>query len=138
MGKRICVAFGTRPEATKMAPVVHALQKQGGLEPLLLVTGQHREQLDQVLDLFDLTPDADLDVMRSRQTLPELTARIVPAAAQKLRELEADYVLVHGDTLTTFAVALAAFFEQFRLPTSRRGCARLTYSSPSPKRRTAA
>ena len=108
---RVCVAFGTRPEATKMAPVVYALREQRGLEPLLLVTGQHREQLDSVLDLFKLTPDFDLDVMQAQQTLPELLARTVPAAARALQTLQADYVLVHGDTLSTFAVALAAYFE---------------------------
>ncbi len=108
---RVCVAFGTRPEATKMAPVVYALREQRGLEPLLLVTGQHREQLRSVLDLFKLTPDADLDVMRLQQTLPELLARTVPLAADALKNLRADYVLVHGDTLSTFAAALAAYFE---------------------------
>ncbi len=82
-----------------------------GLEPLLLVTGQHREQLRSVLALFKLTPDFDLDVMQVQQTLPELLARTVPAAAKALKTLRADYVLVHGDTLSTFAVALAAYFE---------------------------
>ena len=94
-----------------MAPVVYALRDQAGLEPLLLVTGQHREQLDSVLDLFKLVPDFDLGVMRARQTLPDLLARTVPAAAAALKTLRADYVLVHGDTLSTFAVALAAYFE---------------------------
>ncbi len=108
---RVCVAFGTRPEAHKMAPVVRALEAAPGLEPVTLVTGQHREQLDDSLRIFGITPVADLAVMTERQTLPELTARIVPAAATRLRELAPDYVLVHGDTLTTFAVALAAFFE---------------------------
>lgn len=109
--KRICVAFGTRPEASKMAPVIYALRAQEGLEPVVLVTGQHREQLDQMLDIFAITPDADLAVMRERQTLPDLLGRLVPLAAAKLRELACDYVLVHGDTLTTFAVALAAYYE---------------------------
>lgn len=104
-------AFGTRPEANKMAPVVTALKAQEGLEALTLVTGQHREQLAGSLATFGLVPDADLAVMTPRQSLAELTGRIVPAAARKLRELEADYVLVHGDTSTTFAVALAAFLE---------------------------
>ena len=94
-----------------MAPVVYALRDQAGLEPLLLVTGQHREQLDSVLDLFKLVPDFDLGVMRAQQTLPDLLARTVPAAAAALKTLRADYVLVHGDTLSTFAVALAAYFE---------------------------
>ena len=133
MSKRVCVAFGTRPEATKMAPVVYALGEQEGLEPLLLVTGQHREQLDQVLDLFDLTPDADLDVMQARQTLPELMARIVPTAANKLRELEADYVLVHGDTLTTFAVALAAFFEGIPVAHVEAGLRSFDLAQPFPE-----
>ncbi len=110
-GARICVAFGTRPEANKMAPVVRALADAPGLQPVTLVTGQHREQLDASLRIFGIVPDADLAVMTERQTLPELTARIVPAAARTLRALAPDYVLVHGDTLTTFAVALAAFFE---------------------------
>lgn len=109
--KRVVVAFGTRPEANKMAPVIYALRETAGLTPVVLVTGQHREQLDSSLRLFSIRPDADLDVMTERQTLPDLTARIVPAAAEKLRELAADYVLVHGDTLTTFCVALAAYFE---------------------------
>ncbi|ADV66921.1 non-hydrolyzing UDP-N-acetylglucosamine 2-epimerase [Deinococcus maricopensis] len=109
--KRIVLAFGTRPEATKMAPVYTALQAQSGLTPLILSTGQHREQLDSALAVFGLTPDEDLNVMTHRQTLPELTGRIVPQAAVKLREMNADMVLVHGDTSTTFCVALAAFYE---------------------------
>lgn len=108
---RVVVAFGTRPEATKMAPVYQALQKCSGITPLILVTGQHRQQLDDALAVFGLTPDEDLDVMTERQTLPGLVGRIVPAAAQKLKEMKADYVLVHGDTTTTFCVALAAFLE---------------------------
>ncbi|MBB6100058.1 UDP-N-acetylglucosamine 2-epimerase (non-hydrolyzing) [Deinobacterium chartae] len=109
--KRVVVAFGTRPEATKMAPVIEALGRSEGLRPIVLVTGQHREQLYSALEVFSIRPDADLEVMTERQTLPDLVGRIVPAAARKLRELEADYVLVHGDTSTTFCVALAAFLE---------------------------
>ncbi|MEJ2665707.1 MAG: UDP-N-acetylglucosamine 2-epimerase (non-hydrolyzing) [Deinococcales bacterium] len=108
---RVCVAFGTRPEAHKMAPVVRALERMVALQPVTLVTGQHRQQLDDSLRIFGLTPDADLAVMTERQALPDLLARIVPAAAARLRELGCAYVLVHGDTLSTFAVALAAFFE---------------------------
>ena len=110
--KRVVVAFGTRPEANKMVPVVFALRAQAGLEPLILTTGQHREQLDSTLELFDLRPDIDLNVMTQRQTLPALTSKLVGAAATALKDLQADYVLVHGDTLTTFCVALAAFFER--------------------------
>jgi len=107
----VAVAFGTRPEASKMAPVVHALTAHPSLQPRLLVTGQQRTQLDRMLTIFDLRADADLAVMTERQTLPELLARIVPGAAERLRALAPDFVLVHGDTLTTFAVALAAFYE---------------------------
>jgi UDP-N-acetylglucosamine 2-epimerase (non-hydrolysing) len=109
--KRVVVAFGTRPEATKMAPVIFALRKQPGIETVVLSTGQHKQQLEDALRIFEIVPDADLQTMTDRQTLAGLMGRIVPAAAEKLRELEADYVLVHGDTLTTFAVALASFFE---------------------------
>ncbi len=109
--KRVAVAFGTRPEASKMAPVIHALEKQDGVEPVVTVTGQHREQLDAMLRLFSLVPAADLKVMTERQGLAELNGRIIPAAANMLRELDIDYVLVHGDTSTTFAVAFAAFLE---------------------------
>lgn len=92
-----------------MAPVVTALQRRNDLSTLTLVTGQHREQLDDSLATFGIVPDADLAVMEPRQGLPELVARIVPTAARALEDLGADYVLVHGDTTTTFAVALAAF-----------------------------
>jgi len=107
----VVVAFGTRPEASKMAPVVHALARHPALRPLVLVTGQQRTQLDRMMAIFGLVAAADLDVMTERQTLPDLLARIVPAAAEQLRALRPAYVLVHGDTLTTFAVALAAFYE---------------------------
>ena len=109
--KRIVLAFGTRPEATKMAPVYSALLAQDGLTPLILSTGQQREQLDSALAVFGLTPDRDMQVMTERQTLAGLTARIVPLAGQTLREMGADMVLVHGDTSTSFCVALSAFYE---------------------------
>lgn len=95
-----------------MAPVIRALEAQAGVRPLVLVTGQHREQLKGMLDIFAITPDADLKVMTARQRLPELLARIVPPAAETLRQLAPRYLLVHGDTLTTFAVTLAAFYEE--------------------------
>ena len=109
--KTVTLAFGTRPEAVKMAPVHHALAARDDLRVRVLLTGQHREQLEQALAVFDVTADANLDVMTERQALPDLFARIVPPAAHTLAELESDYVLVHGDTLTTFAVAWAAFLE---------------------------
>lgn len=94
-----------------MAPVVAALKSIDLFDVLTLVTGQHRQQLDGSLATFGITADADLNVMTERQTLPDLVGRITPAAAQALKEMRADYVLVHGDTTTTFAVALAAFLE---------------------------
>jgi len=109
--KRIVVAFGTRPEATKMAPVIQALGQQEGLNPIVLVTGQQKEQLHSALQVFGIEPEHDLAVMTDRQTLPGLTARIVPEAARTLKELQADMVLVHGDTSTTFCVSLAGFYE---------------------------
>ena len=130
---RVCLAFGTRPEATKMAPVAFALAAEPSLEPVILVTGQHREQLDQVLDLFALRPDADLDVMTERQTLPGLLARIVPAAAEAMRSLDLRYLLVHGDTLTTFAVALAAFYEGIPVAHVEAGLRSFDLAEPFPE-----
>ncbi|WP_457633727.1 non-hydrolyzing UDP-N-acetylglucosamine 2-epimerase [Oceanithermus desulfurans] len=109
--KTVTLAFGTRPEAIKMAPVHHALAARDDLRVRVLLTGQHREQLEQALAVFGVTADRDLEAMTERQALPDLFARIVPAAARALADLESDYVLVHGDTLTTFAVAWAAFLE---------------------------
>jgi len=111
-GARIAVVLGTRPEASKLAPVMQALQAHPSLDPWLLVTGQHREQLDAMLRVFDLRADADLNVMQASQSLHDLIARIVPAAADALRAADPTYVLVHGDTTTTFAVALAAHYHE--------------------------
>jgi len=130
---RVCVAFGTRPEAHKMAPVVRALTASATLEPLTLVTGQHREQLADALRIFGVAPDADLAVMTERQTLPQLVARIVPAASARLRELACDYVLVHGDTLTTFAVALAAFYEGLPVAHVEAGLRSFDLAQPFPE-----
>ena len=116
-----------------MAPVAFALRDEPSVEPVLLVTGQHREQLDQVLSLFGLEPDADLAVMTERQTLPDLLARIVPAAAAQLRELDVAYVLVHGDTLTTFAVALAAFYERIPVGHVEAGLRSFDLAEPFPE-----
>lgn len=104
------VVFGTRPEAIKMAPVVRALRAKPGLETLVAVTAQHREMLDQVLDLFELTPDEDLNVMTPGQSLPALFSRILTGMAEVIERRRPDLVLVHGDTSTTLATALAAFY----------------------------
>ncbi len=95
-----------------MAPVFHALLRHGSLEPLVLLTGQHREQLDQALKAFDIQPHANLQVMKERQELPELAARIMPKAARQIKRFRPDYVLVHGDTLTTFIMAWVSFLER--------------------------
>jgi UDP-N-acetylglucosamine 2-epimerase (hydrolysing) len=113
---KVATVFGTRPEAIKMAPVVHALRhaaQQGAeLRPLVYVSGQHRAMLDQVLALFDLEPDADLDVMRPDQQLPDLTARMLTGLHGLFERDRPDLVLVHGDTTTALAGALAAYYRR--------------------------
>lgn len=109
------VAFGTRPEAIKMAPVVHALRAHPDLEPVVVVTAQHRHMLDQVLEIFGIAPDADLDIMQPGQTLPDITARILQKMTPVLAALQPDLVLVHGDTSTTLATAMAAFYARIPL-----------------------
>lgn len=116
-----------------MAPVVQALQRFADIEVRTLVTGQHREQLTSSLRSFGIAPDRNLDVMRDRQSLSELIGRIVPAAASTLRELGADYVLVHGDTTTTFAVALAAYLEGIPVAHVEAGLRSFDLSQPFPE-----
>jgi len=110
--KKILSIFGTRPEAIKMAPVVKALQSHPGIDARVCVTAQHREMLDQVLTLFDISPQHDLNIMAPGQDLYEITTRIMLGLRDVLREEKPDAVLVHGDTATTFAASLAAFYEQ--------------------------
>ena len=107
---RVLSIFGTRPEAIKMAPVVHALEKAEGVESLVCVTAQHRDMLDQVLGLFQLTPDDDLDLMQPGQNLHDLTARVVSNLRPVLMQRQPDVVLIHGDTTTSFGAALASFY----------------------------
>ena len=133
MKKRIVLAFGTRPEAIKMAPVYLALARSGALEPVILLTGQHRTQLEQALSIFGVPHERNLDVMTERQTLPELAARILPQAAAAFRELKADYVLVHGDTLTTFVSAWAAFLERIPVGHVEAGLRSGSMSEPFPE-----
>ena len=112
MTTRILSVFGTRPEAIKMAPVVREIAKHpDSFESRVCVTAQHREMLDQALDLFAIRPDYDLDLMQRNQSLPDLTARILSGLQPVLRDFRPDCVLVHGDTTTTFAAALASFYE---------------------------
>lgn len=110
--KKILIAFGTRPEAIKMAPVVEALQAEEGAEVIVAVTAQHRQMLDQVLELFDITPDEDLDVMQPGQTLPGLFSRILTGMSEVIERQRPHMVLVHGDTSTTLASAMAAFYSK--------------------------
>ncbi|MEL6114352.1 UDP-N-acetylglucosamine 2-epimerase (non-hydrolyzing) [Photobacterium sp. SP02] len=110
--KKVLTVFGTRPEAIKMAPLVHALNDDDRFEAKVCVTAQHREMLDQVLELFDITPDYDLNLMKAGQTLNDVTARILLELKAVLQEFKPDVVLVHGDTATTFAASLAAYYEQ--------------------------
>lgn len=107
---KVISVFGTRPEAIKMAPVVRALQADPAFETLVLVTAQHREMLDQVLDFFDITPDYDLNVMKAGQTIEYITEETLRGVSEVLRQEKPDAILVHGDTTTTFAACLAATY----------------------------
>ncbi|MBN3182782.1 UDP-N-acetylglucosamine 2-epimerase (non-hydrolyzing) [Pectobacterium brasiliense] len=109
---KVLTVFGTRPEAIKMAPLVHALAQDGAFESRICVTAQHREMLDQVLRLFDITPDYDLDIMRPGQGLSEISCRILSGLEPVMTEFKPDLVLVHGDTTTTLATSLAAFYQR--------------------------
>ena len=104
--------FGTRPEAIKMAPLVKELEKRKEIKSIVCVTAQHRQMLDQVLETFDIKPDYDLNIMKQGQTLGEITTRALNGLEEVIRECQPDIVLVHGDTTTTFAGALAAFYNQ--------------------------
>ena len=111
--KKVMLVFGTRPEAIKMAPLVKEFQKQPErVETVVCVTGQHREMLDQVLKIFDIQPDYDLNIMKQGQDLYDVTARVLTGMREVLKEVKPDVVLVHGDTTTSMATALAAFYQQ--------------------------
>jgi len=112
---RVLSIFGTRPEAVKMAPVVQELSRTPGITPLICVTAQHRQMLDQVLGLFNLTPDIDLDLMRPNQSLAALTAAIFTNLDPVLDDVKPDWILVQGDTTTVMAAALAAFYRGIRV-----------------------
>lgn len=113
--KKIITIFGTRPEAIKMAPLVKELEKREEIESRVCVTAQHREMLDQVLDLFEITPDFDLNIMKTKQSLTGITNKVLDGLEEVFREEKPDMILVHGDTTTTFAGALAAFYQQIRV-----------------------
>ncbi len=115
MPLKVLTVFGTRPEAIKMAPVVLELQKHEEIESLVCVTAQHREMLDQVLNLFDIKPEYDLDLMAPNQDLFDITAKVLLGLRDVLRKAKPDVVLVHGDTTTCFAAGLAAFYEGIKV-----------------------
>lgn len=113
--KKVITIFGTRPEAIKMAPLVKELEKREEIESKVCVTAQHREMLDQVLELFDITPDFDLNIMKTKQTLTGITNKVLEGLEDVFETEKPDMVLVHGDTTTTFAGALAAFYQQIKV-----------------------
>lgn len=131
--KRVLTVFGTRPEAIKMAPLVHALAADERFEAKVCVTAQHREMLDQVLELFEITPDYDLDLMKAGQTLNEVTARILLELKPVLQKFKPDVVLVHGDTATTFAASLASYYEQIAVGHVEAGLRTGNIYSPWPE-----
>ena len=131
--KKILVIIGTRPEAIKMAPLVKLLLQQENFHARLCVTGQHRQMLDQVLSLFDLIPDYDLDIMRPGQTLPAVTSEILLGVSAILKEFRPDTVLVHGDTATTFASSMAAFYEKIDIGHVEAGLRTGNLYSPWPE-----
>lgn len=131
---RIAVVMGTRPEAIKMAPVVRALHAHTeAIETIVIATAQHRQMLDQVLALFHLPPDVDLDLMRPQQTLADLHARVLQMMEQTLRELSPDLLLVQGDTTTVFAAALAAFYRHIPVGHVEAGLRSHDWANPFPE-----
>ena len=133
--KEICVMtiFGTRPEAIKMAPLVQELQNRPGITSICCVTAQHRQMLDSVLDIFHLKPDYDLNIMEPRQTLSTITTKCLLGMEEVLEQAKPDLVLVHGDTSTTFAGALAAFYHQVKVGHVEAGLRTWDKYSPFPE-----
>lgn len=132
--KKVMLVFGTRPEAIKMAPLVKEFQKcPECFETIVCVTGQHREMLDQVLHLFEITPDYDLNIMKQGQDLYDVTARVLTGMRDVLKEAQPDVVLVHGDTTTSTAAALAAFYQQIPVGHVEAGLRTHNIYSPWPE-----
>ncbi|MBE7014522.1 MAG: UDP-N-acetylglucosamine 2-epimerase (non-hydrolyzing) [Ruminococcaceae bacterium] len=130
---KVMTVFGTRPEAIKMAPLVKEIEKREELESIVAVTAQHRQMLDQVLKIFDITPDFDLNIMKDRQTLTDITLRATKGLDDVIKEAKPDIVLVHGDTSTTFAGALAAFYNQVSVGHVEAGLRTYDKYSPFPE-----
>ena len=131
--KKILSIFGTRPEAIKMAPLVHKLSSDSHYDSRVCVTGQHREMLDQVLKLFKIVPDYDLNIMKPQQTLEEVTSAILNGVSRVLNEFKPDIVLVHGDTTTTLAASLAAFYQKITVGHVEAGLRTQNIYSPWPE-----
>ena len=133
MMKKIMLVFGTRPEAIKMCPLVNELKSRKEIETLVCVTGQHRQMLDQVLETFQVIPDYDLSIMKEKQTLFDVTANILMRIKEVLENEKPDIVLVHGDTSTTFATALACFYLQITVGHVEAGLRTYDIYSPYPE-----
>lgn len=130
---KVMTVFGTRPEAIKMAPLAIELGKNPNIESIVCVTAQHRQMLDQVLEIFNIKPDYDLDIMKERQTLVEITARVLEGLDKVLKDAKPDIVLVHGDTSTSFVGALAAFYNQIKVGHVEAGLRTYDIYSPFPE-----
>lgn len=130
---KILIIFGTRPEAIKMAPVVKKLQENQNIDTKVCVTAQHREMLDQVLNIFNIQPDYDLDIMKQEQSLTEITATILVKVEKILKECRPDLVLVHGDTTTTLAASLGAFYNKIKVAHIEAGLRTGKIYSPWPE-----
>lgn len=131
--KKVLLVFGTRPEAIKMAPLVKAFENEASIESKVCVTAQHREMLDQVLDMFDIKPDYDLNLMKPGQDLYDITANVLLGLKDVLRDFKPDVVLVHGDTTTTSTSALAAFYEKVKVGHVEAGLRTGNMYSPWPE-----
>ena len=130
---KVMIVFGTRPEAIKMAPLVKELKTRDSIKTIVCVTAQHRQMLDQVLSTFEITPDYDLNIMKQGQTLTDITLRATKGLETVIKEVEPDIVLVHGDTTTTFAGALAAFYNQRAIGHVEAGLRTYNKHSPYPE-----
>ncbi len=130
---KVMSIFGTRPEAIKMAPLIKELETREEIDSIVCVTAQHREMLDQVLNTFSIKPDYDLNIMKKGQTLSEITARVLRGIEEVLEKEKPNIVLVHGDTTTTFASALAAFYQQISIGHVEAGLRTYNKYSPFPE-----
>ncbi|MFB9136401.1 non-hydrolyzing UDP-N-acetylglucosamine 2-epimerase [Vibrio olivae] len=130
---KVITVFGTRPEAIKMAPLVHELARDDRFESKVCVTAQHREMLDQVLTLFDIKPDYDLNIMRSGQDLTDVTCAILSSLKKVFQDFKPDYVLVHGDTATTVSTTLAAYYQKIKVAHVEAGLRTGNIYSPWPE-----